>query len=147
LEHPEALSKNKLPEVAVKDDTGNTINQVTVTKAGCNKYKVNFLSDKTSFNLNVSAMGHVAQTVNVSVSKRNFNDPVLYGQASLNLRAYNLLIISSSTGQIQNFVDAYKQLRNEGYYFNLHYFDLDEVTDPQKQEKIRTAASKADIIA
>lgn len=147
LEHPEALSGNKLPTVTVKDTSGNTINQVTVTKNGNSQYKVNFISDKTSFNLTVSALGHVPKTVNVNVSKRNLSDPVLYGNVTVNLRAYNLLIISSSETYVQNFVDSHKKLKNEGYYFNLHYFGLDEVEDPQKQEKIRAAASKADIIA
>lgn len=147
LEHPEALSGDKLPTVTVKDIDGNIIDSVTITKAGNNHYKVIFLSNKTSFNLTVSALGHVPQTVNVPVSKITPTDPVLYGNATLNLRAYNLLIISSSETYVQNFVDSYKKLKIEGYYFNLHYFGLDEVEDPQKQEKIRTAANKADLIA
>ncbi|MEG3225478.1 MAG: cobalamin biosynthesis protein CobN, partial [Methanobacteriales archaeon Met13] len=147
LEHPEALSGDKLPEVTVKDNNGNVINQTTVSKSGDNQYKVNFISDKTIFNLTVGVMGHVNQTVNVPVSQTNPTDPVLYGNTTVTLRAYNLLIISSSETYIQNFVDSYKQLKDEGYYFNLHYFGLDEVTDPQKKEKIRAAANKADIIA
>lgn len=147
LEHPEALSGDTLPGVTVKDMDGNNITQVTVTKSGANQYKVNFISDKTIFNLNVSAGGHVLQTVNVPVFQIDPNDPVLYGTANLNLRAYNLLVISSSENYVQNFVDSYKKLKNEGYCFNLHYFGLDEVTDPQKQEKIRASANKADIIA
>lgn len=147
LEHPEALSGDKLPTITVNDTDGNIINSVNITKIGNNQYKINFLSDKTSFNLNVSALGHVAQNVNVNVFQKSPSDPVLYGNASVSLRAYNLLIISSSETYVQNFVDTYKQLKNEGYYFNLHYFGLNEVEDPQKQEKIRAAANKADIIA
>lgn len=147
LEHPEALSGDKLPDVTVKDSEGNVINGVTLTKNNDTQYKVTFISDKTIFNLNVSALGHINQTVTVPVSQKNLNDPVLYGNATLYLRAYNLLIISSSETFVQNFVDSYKKLKNEGYYFNLYYFGLDEVTDTAKQEKIRAAANKADIIA
>ncbi|AUB58379.1 cobalamin biosynthesis protein CobN [Methanobacterium sp. MZ-A1] len=147
LEHPEALSENRLPTVNVTDNNGNTIQGVTVTSSGNSIYKVNFLSDGTNFNLNVSAWGHVAQSVNVQVFRRNLDDPTLYGEANVTLRAYNLLIISSSETFVQNFVDSYKKLKNEGYYFNLYYFGLDEVTDTEKQEKIREAANKADLIA
>ena len=147
LEHPEALSGDKLPNVTVTDTDGNVINGVTITKNNDTQYKVNFVSDKTSFNLNVSALGHVNQTVTVPVSKINLSDPMLYGNASVSLRAYNLLIISSSETYVQNFVDSYKQLKNEGYFYNLYYFSLDEVLETEKQEKIRAAANKADIIA
>jgi len=147
LEHPESLSGDKLPDVTVQDNEGNIINQITITKSADYQYKVNFTSDKTSFNLTVGALGHVPQTVNVLVSQRNDSDPMLYGNASITLRAYNLLIISSSETYVQNFVDSYKKLKNEGYYFNLYYFGLDEVTDTEKQEKIRAAANKADLIA
>jgi len=147
LEHPEALSENRLPTVNVTDNNGNAIPGVTVTSNGNGIYKVNFLSDGTNFNLDVSAWGHVAQSVNVQVFRRNLDDPTLYGEANVTLRAYNLLIISSSETFVQNFVDSYKKLKNEGYYFNLYYFGLDEVTDTEKQEKIREAANKADLIA
>lgn len=147
LEHPEALSGNKLPSVTVKDSDGNLINKVTVKKSGNYQYKVNFLSDKKSFKLTVGAGGHVYKTVNVPVSQKNPSDPVLYGDATVTLRAYNLLIISSSETYVQNFIDSYKKLKKQGYYFNLYYFGLDEVTDTAKQKKIRAAANKADIIA
>ncbi|BDZ68140.1 cobaltochelatase subunit CobN [Methanobacterium ferruginis] len=147
LEHPEALSEDRLPDVTVTGSDGNNINDITVTKNSDTEYKVNFISDKTSFILTVGALGHVNETVNVIVSKTNPTDPILYGGATVNLRAYNLLIISSSETYVQNFVDSYKQLKNEGYYFNLHYFSLDEVLETEKQEIIRAAANKADIIA
>jgi cobaltochelatase CobN len=53
LEHPEALSGDKLPNVKVTDNDGNTINGITITKSGDNQYKVNFISKKNIFNLNV----------------------------------------------------------------------------------------------
>jgi len=147
LEHPEVLSGDKLPDVTVKDADGNTIDQVKITKIENTQYKVNFISDKTLFKLTISALGHVNQTVIIPVSQINPTNPVLYGSGTVNLRAYNLLVISSSETYVQNFVDSYKKLIKEGYYFNLHYFGLDEVTDPEKQIKIRAAANKADLIA
>ncbi|MCC7551098.1 MAG: hypothetical protein KO316_06375, partial [Methanobacterium sp.] len=91
LEHPEALSEDRLPDVTVTDSDGNNINDITVTKNSDTEYKVNFISDKTSFILTVGALGHVNETVNVIVSKTNPTDPILYGNATVNLRAYNLL--------------------------------------------------------
>jgi cobaltochelatase CobN len=146
LEHPEALSGNKLPTVTVKDTNGNTINQITVTKIGNTKYKVNFISDKTSFNINVSALGHVAQTVNVSVSQRDATDPILYGEADVKLRAYNLLIISGSPNYAKPLVDSNKKLRDKGYYFNLNFFTSTDLTSADTKAKIKQLASKADLI-
>jgi len=70
LEHPEALSENRLPTVNVTDNNGNAIPGVTVTSNGNGIYKVNFLSDGTNFNLDVSAWGHVAQSVNVQCNRQ-----------------------------------------------------------------------------
>ncbi|MCK9152049.1 cobaltochelatase subunit CobN [Methanobacterium alcaliphilum] len=147
LEYPEAIAGDNLPNITVKDEEGNFISNVSVSKFGDNQYKVNFTSNKTLFNITSSALGHVSNSVNVSVSHINPEDLFYSANASINLRAYNLLMISSSETYVQNFVDTYKQLKNEGYYFNLYYFGLDEVTDLAKQEKIREAANKADIIA
>lgn len=148
LEHPEALSGDKLPTVTVNDTNGNSINGITVTKTGNNQYKVNFISAKSSFNLTVSALGHVPQTVNVSVSQRDPTDPVLYGDATVNLRAYNLMIITGSGSYSKSFVESYKQLKNQGYYYNLYYFGSSELNSDNQEINQRTieAASKADII-
>lgn len=148
LEHPEALSGNKLPTVTVNDTNGNSINGITVTKTGNNKYKVNFISDKTSFNLTVSALGHVPRTVNVSVSQRDPTDPVLYGDATINLRAYNLMIICGSESYSKAFVESYKQLKNQGYYYNLYYFGSSELNSDNQEihQKMSEASSKADIM-
>src|SRR5690606_3047382 len=48
-EHPETLSEDRLPDVTVTDSDGNVVDDVTVTKTGDTEYKVNFISDKTSF--------------------------------------------------------------------------------------------------
>jgi len=87
LEHPEALSGNKLPAIKIKDNDGNVINQFTIVKIKDKQYKINFNSSKTNFNLTIGALGHVPKTVNVLVSKINPNDPVLYGKANVSLRA------------------------------------------------------------
>ena len=145
LEHPEALS-NKLPTVTVKDAAGNTVKGVTVTRIGSGKYKVNFTSDKTNFNLTVGAGGHVSQTVNVSVSKRNATDPTLYGEASVKLRAYNLLIISGCPNYAKPFVDSNKKLRERGYYFNLNFFTNEDLTSADTRAKIKQLANRADLI-
>ncbi|OPY21449.1 MAG: cobaltochelatase subunit CobN [Methanobacterium sp. PtaU1.Bin097] len=148
LEHPEALSGNKLPKVSVKDANGNVINQVTVTKAGNTQYKVNFISTKTNFNLTVGALGHVSKTVNVLVSQINPNDPVLYGKANVSLRAYNLLILSGSPNFSPTFVNSNQNLRDEGYYFNLGHFTNTEITsgDTNIENRVRQLAAKADVI-
>jgi len=148
LEHPEALSGDKLPTVTVKDIEGNSINETTITKTGNIQYKINFLSNKTSFNLTISALGHVTQTVNLNVSQKDPNDPTLYGVATVNLKAYNLMIISSTDSYSKAFVESYKQLKNQGYYYNLHYFSTSELSsdDPQIKQRMNAAASKADII-
>ncbi|WP_245611147.1 cobaltochelatase subunit CobN [Methanobacterium veterum] len=145
LEHPEALS-GKLPTVTVKDTSGKTITNVKVVKVKNNQYKVNFLSDKTSFKLTVGALGHVSQTVNVLVSQRNATDPVLYGDASVKLRAYNLLIISGSSSYAKPFVDSNKKLRDKGYYFNMNFFTSTDLTSADTKAKIKQSASKADLI-
>ena len=145
LEHPEALS-NKLPTVTVKDAAGNTVKGVTVTRIGSGKYKVNFTSDKKNFNLTVGAGGHVSQTVNVSVSKRNVTDPTLYGDASVKLRAYNMLIISGCPNYAKPFVDSNKKLRERGYYFNLKFFTNEDLTSADTRAKIKQLANRADLI-
>jgi cobaltochelatase CobN len=146
LEHPEALSGNKLPTVTVKDTSGKTITNVKVVKVKNNQYMVNFISDKTIFKLTVGALGHVSQTVNVLVSQRNVTDPVLYGDASVKLRAYNLLIISGSSSYAKPFVDSSKKLRDKGYYFNLNFFTSTDLTSADTKAKIKHSASKADLI-
>ena len=148
LEHPEALSGNKLPNITVTDTDGNTINGITVTKSGNNQYKVNFFSDKNSFNLTVSALGHVNQTVTVPVSQKTLTDPMLYGNASVSLRAYNMMIIGSSDTYAKSFAESYKELRSQGYYYNLHYFTSSQFlsNDSLIKELIKNAASKADLI-
>jgi len=146
LEHPEALSGDKLPNVTVKDSDGNIINHITVTKSGINQYKVNFISDKNNFNLTVGAGGHVAQTVNVFVSQRNLTDPTLYGEANVNLRAYNLLIISGCPNYAKPFVDSNQKLRERGYYFNLNFFTNEDLKSADTRTKIKQMASKADLI-
>ncbi|MFU2192007.1 cobaltochelatase subunit CobN [Methanobacterium sp. MZD130B] len=148
LEHPEALSGNKLPNITVTDTDGNTINGITVTKSGNNQYKVNFFSDKTKFNLNIGALGHVNKTVTVLVSQLASHDPVLYGNATLSLRAYNLLILSGSPNAAPAFVNSNQALRNEGYYFNLNHFTNTEITsgDATIEDRIRQFAAKADVI-
>jgi cobaltochelatase CobN len=148
LEHPEALSGDKLPNVTVTDTGGNAINGVTLTKSGDTQYKVNFISDKTIFNINVGARGHVNQTVTVTVSQITPTDPVLYGNAILNLRAYNLLILSGSPNVSPAFVNSNQALRDEGYYFNLSHFTNTEITsgDATTEDKIRQIAAKADVI-
>ncbi|HOI40003.1 MAG TPA: cobaltochelatase subunit CobN [Methanobacterium sp.] len=148
LEHPEALSGDKLPNVKVTDNDGNTINGITITKSGDNQYKVNFISNKTIFNLNVGALGHVNQTVTVPVSQITPTDPVLYGNATLNLRAYNLLILSGSPNVSPAFVNSNQALRDGGYYFNLSHFTHKDITsgDATIEDKIRQIASQADVI-
>ncbi|MBM4241344.1 MAG: cobaltochelatase subunit CobN [Euryarchaeota archaeon] len=148
LEHPEALSGDKLPTITVKDNDGNLIDPVTITKTGNDQYKVKFLSDKTSFNLTIGVLGHVPQTVNVNVSKKSSSDPTLYGEAAVSLRAYNLMIISSTDSYSKAFVESYKQLKNQGYYYNLHYFSLSELNsnDQEIQLRMKTSSNKADVI-
>jgi len=148
LEHPEALSGEKLPTVTVKDTDSNSINETTITKTKNNQYKINFLSDKTSFNLTVSALGHVAQTLKVNVSQKDHNDPTLYGEATANLRAYNLMIICGSDCYSRAFIDSYKQLRNQGYFYNLRYFNLLQLNsdDAETQQRLQQAAQQADLI-
>ncbi|MBP2047049.1 cobaltochelatase subunit CobN [Methanobacterium aggregans] len=145
LEHPEALS-NKLPTVTVKDAAGNTVKGVAVTRMGSGKYKVNFTSDKKNFNLTVGAGGHLSQTVNVSVSQRNVTDPTLYGEASVNLRAYNMLIISGCPSYAKPFVDSNKKLREKGYYFNLKFFTNEDLTSADTRARIKQLANRADLI-
>ncbi len=148
LEHPEALSGDKLPTVVVRDMDNNLITGTTITKSGPNQYKVNFLSDKTSFNLTVSALGHVNQTVTIPVSQKTLTDPVLYGNASVSLRAYNMMIIGSSDTYAKSFVESYKELKRQGYYYNLHYFTHSQFlsNDPIIEQLIKNSASKADLI-
>lgn len=148
LEHPEALSGNKTPQITVRDKDGIIVNSVNITKIRDNQYKINFISDKNSFNINVSALGHVAQTVNVLVSQRNITDPVLYGDANVTLRAYNLLILSGSPNVSPTFVNSNQKLRDEGYYFNLGHFTNTEIVsgDANIQNRIRQMAAKADVI-
>ena len=148
LEHPEALYNGRLPKVVVTDSQGNTIEEVSVTKTGEKTYKVNFLSADTSFNLNVSALGHVPQDVNVVVSRINPEDPMLYGQANVTLRAYNLLILSGCPNYSKPIVTSNQKLRDEGYYFNLNFFTNTELTsgDTSIENKIKSMAAKADLI-
>ncbi|WP_394295005.1 cobaltochelatase subunit CobN [Methanobacterium formicicum] len=148
LEHPEALADNKLPSVNVTDSNGNVVNGVTVTSLGNNLYRVNFASSLTSFILNISALGHVPQSVNVQVFVKNSTDPTLYGQANVTLRAYNLLILSGSPNVSPTFVNSNEALREEGYYFNLNHFTNTEITsgDADIENRIRQMAAKADII-
>lgn len=114
LEHPEALADNRLPSVNVTDSNGNVVNGVTVTSLGNNLYRVNFASSQTSFILNISALGHVPQTVNVLVSKGDVMDPTHYGSANVKLRAYNLLIISGCPNYAKPFVDSNKKNSGKG---------------------------------
>jgi len=148
LEHPEALYDDRLPKVVVTDSQGNIIEDVTITKTGDNTYKVNFISSQTSFNLNVSALGHVPQDVNVIVSSINPADPVLYGQANVTLRAYNMLILSGCPNYSKPIVVSNQKLRDEGYYFNLSFFTNTELTsgDTTIENKIKQMAAKADLI-
>ncbi|MBI4813921.1 MAG: cobaltochelatase subunit CobN [Methanobacterium sp.] len=148
LEHPKALYENKLPNVTVTDSGGNIINDVTVTSTGNSLYRVNFTSSQTSFTLNVSAMGHVPQTVNVQVSTRDSTDPTLYGQADVTLRSYSLLILSGSPNVTPTVVSSNEALRDEGYYFNLSHFTTTELTsgDSDVENRIKEIAAKADII-
>jgi cobaltochelatase CobN len=148
LEHPEALSEDRLPDVTVTDSDGNNINDITVTKNSDTEYKVNFISDKTSFILTVGALGHVNETVNVIVSKTNPTDPILYGNATVNLRAYNLLILSGCPNYSKPIVTSNQKLREEGYYFNLNFFTNAELTsgDATVEDKIKQMAAKADLI-
>lgn len=80
LEHPEALSGDRLPTVTVTDNNGNTVNGVTVTKTSNTLYRVNFTSSQTSFNLNVSALGHVPQNTTLQVSKKIPQTPLYMGR-------------------------------------------------------------------
>lgn len=148
LEHPEALSGDRLPTVTVTDNNGNTIDDVTITKTDNTIYRVNFTSSKTSFNLNVSALGHVPQTTTVQVSKRNSTDPILYGQANLTLRAYNLLILSGCPNYSKPIVTSNQKLREEGYYFNLNFFTNTEMIsgDTTIESKIKQMSTRADLI-
>lgn len=146
LEHPEALADNRLPSVNVTDSNGNVVNGVTVTSLGNNLYRVNFASSQTSFILNISALGHVPQTVNVLVSKGDVMDPTHYGSANVKLRAYNLLIISGCPNYAKPFVDSNKKLRERGYYFNLNFYTNEDLTSADIRVKIKQLASKADLI-
>ncbi|MBV1766696.1 MAG: cobaltochelatase subunit CobN, partial [Methanobacterium sp.] len=149
LEHPEALSGDKLPTVSLEDTDGNFNPITSVIKTPNQQYQINFNSDKTSINLLVSAPGHVAQTLTVNLSQLNPQDSKLQGEANVNLRAYNLLIISSSDSYSKAFAESYKQLKNQGYYYNLHYFSLSQLSsdDAETQQKLEQAAIKADLIA
>lgn len=148
LEHPEALSGNKLPTIKIKDNSGNAINQFNIVKIKDKQYKVNFTSSRTNFNLTVGAKGHVSKTVNVSVFKRDSTNPTLYGQVAVTLRAYNLLILSGSPNVSPTFVNSNKNLRNEGYYFNLSHFANTEITSGNVsiENRIRQIAAKANVI-
>ncbi|RJS49391.1 MAG: cobalamin biosynthesis protein CobN [Methanobacterium sp.] len=149
LEHPEALAGDKLPTITLEDTDGNSYSLTSVIKIDNQKYQINFNSDKTSVILNISAPGHVAQMVNVNLSKLNPQDSKLQGEANVNLKAYNLLIISSSDSYSKAFAESYKQLRNQGYYYNLHYFSLSQLSsdDAETQQRLEQAAIKADLIA
>jgi len=148
LEHPEALSEGKKPDLTVKDADGTVINDITVTKSGDNQYKLNFISDKTIFNLTIGAMGHVPQTVNVLVSQRNVSDPILYGNVSVYLRAYSLMILGGGPGLAKPFVEANQDLREKGYYFNLNFFSYNEVTSTSEdiKNRINQHALTSDVI-
>ncbi|GAB4316729.1 MAG: cobaltochelatase subunit CobN [Methanobacteriaceae archaeon] len=148
LEHPEALQDGRLPIIKVTDSQGNAIDELTITKTGDKTYKVNFISSDTSFNLNVSALGHVPQDVSVIVSSVNPEDTTLYGQANVKLRSYNLLILSGCPNYSKPIVTSNQKLRDEGYYFNLNFFTSTELTsgDTNLENKIKQMASKADLV-
>ncbi|MGC9517905.1 MAG: cobaltochelatase subunit CobN [Methanomicrobiales archaeon] len=149
LEHPEALSGDKLPEITVKDVDGTVIDDLIITKNSDSQYKINFISDKDQFNITVAALAHVPQEVNVSVDTQDPADPVKYGEATIDLRAYTIMLFNGSESYAKNILDAFDELREEGYYFNLYYFFNTEVDpgDAETDQRAIEAANKADIIA
>jgi cobaltochelatase CobN len=147
LEHPEALSGNNLPSVSVKDSNGNSISNISVTKSGNSQYKINFKSNKTSLKVNVTALGHISQLVNVQMNWLNSTNSS-YGSSTVNLRAYNLLILSGSSTYSKPVVYSNRKLREEGYYYNLKFFTTSDLTSGNTtiENEIKEFAQKSDII-
>ena len=146
LEHPEALEGNNLPIITVKGVDGEQVNNISVTKLN-DHYSVKFNSNKTNFTLNVTALGHVSKLVNVPMTWINSTNSS-YGTSTVELKAYNLLILSGSPTYTKPMVDSNKKLREEGYYFNLKFFTATELTsgDLNIENQIKEFAQKADFI-
>lgn len=147
LEHPEALSGNNLPNVVIKDYDGNSISNVSITKSGNSQYKLNFKSNKTLLKVNVTALGHLSQLVNVSMIFSNSTN-LSYGFSNVSLRAYNIMILGGGPDLAKPFIEANQNLREKGYYFNLNFFSYNDITSNSSEikNKIKTKALSSDVI-
>lgn len=143
-EHMEVLNES-MPKIIIEDSNSNIINS-TVVNMGNGTYLSNFTSNCTNFNLNISVLAH--HMANFSVNTTEFNGTFV-GNASVSLDAYNLVIITGSGTFANHFSNSYKDLMDEGYYFNLHYFGASELGSgeyPEMEEKAKNSSKVADII-
>lgn len=147
LEHPEALAGNNLPKITVKDSDGNLVSNVSVIKSGNDQYKINFKSNKTSLKVNVTALGHLSQLINIQMNWLNSTNSS-YGSSNVDLRAYNLLILSGSSTYSKPMVYSNRKLREEGYYYNLKFYTTSDLTSGNitLENEIKEFAQKSDII-
>ncbi|WP_459201742.1 cobaltochelatase subunit CobN [Methanococcus sp. CF] len=144
-EHMEALN-DSMPTIIIEDTGGNAVNS-TVTHVGNGTYLANFTSNCTNFTVNISVLAHHSE--NVSITTTNLNGTNV-GNASVSLDAYNLVIITGSGSFSSHFVNSYKELKEDGYYYNIYFFsstDLCSGEYPEMEELAENASKIADVLA
>jgi len=143
-EHMGALN-DSMPTIVIEDTDGNVVNS-TISKISNGTYLSNFTSNCTNFNVNVSVLAHHSKNVFITTTEIN---GTYVGNASVSLDAYNLMIITGSGTFANHFSNSYKDLMDEGYYFNLYYFGASELGSgeyPEMEEQAKNASEVADII-